>query len=485
MTIPSAAKKWVVGGLAATMILTGAGSAFADNGNGNGKAKGHSKNKFSVEAGKAAGGSLHITLNFNDLTGGDVEWARKYIASLASKRVFEGYEDGTFQPRKAITRLEAIAAAVRLMGLREQAESADEMKTELNFKDADKIESKYPWAVGYVAVAAENDLFLESDDSVQPEKEADRLWATTLLVKSLKLEDEAKAKMNTKLTFADAAQIPAGSVGYVAVAIDKGLINGYEDNTFRPNRPVTRAELAALLDRTGEQLPDYQNSIRTGTVTSLSGNVLTLVKDGVSSQYALHEDALILRKGVKADDSDVEVGDEVKVYVYNNLVTLLEVTKPVEDQNQQNLTVNGTLSSAVSNQTLTYIQNGQVKQQTLSSATVYLRGGVQVNASSLKAGDEVRIYIFNGVASLVEVTKAVENQTASFTIDGKFSSVTLNGQGEIATISILQTVGNGTQLSVYNVSPDVAIAGDASLLTMNRDIQIRGSNALVTTIQIK
>ncbi len=29
--------------------------------------------------------------------------------------------------------------------------------------------------------------------------------------------------MNTTLTFKDAKQIPAGSVGYVAVAIEKGL----------------------------------------------------------------------------------------------------------------------------------------------------------------------------------------------------------------------------------------------------------------------
>ncbi len=35
------------------------------------------------------------------------------------------------------------------------------------------------------------------------------LWATTLLVKALKLEAEAKAKMNTTLTFKDAKQNPS------------------------------------------------------------------------------------------------------------------------------------------------------------------------------------------------------------------------------------------------------------------------------------
>ena len=63
----------------------------------------------------------------------------EYIIRLASKGVFKGYEDGTFKPQQQITRIESIVAAVRLMGLRDQAESAAEMGTKLNFKDADVL----------------------------------------------------------------------------------------------------------------------------------------------------------------------------------------------------------------------------------------------------------------------------------------------------------------------------------------------------------
>ncbi len=52
--------------------------------------------------------NLEIKLTFDDLRGKDVEWAARYIASLASKKVFEGYEDGTFQPRKTISRIERL-----------------------------------------------------------------------------------------------------------------------------------------------------------------------------------------------------------------------------------------------------------------------------------------------------------------------------------------------------------------------------------------
>ncbi|MGQ7885063.1 S-layer homology domain-containing protein [Paenibacillus sp. WC2504] len=335
-------KKAVATGLVLTMVMGGASAAFAKGNDHDDRGKGNNSYNTSINNGKnnngKISGNIQIRINFDDLKG--AQWAMRYIASLASKQVFEGYEDGTFKPDKSVSRIEAITAAVRLMGLREQAESATEMATKLNFKDADKIPA---WAVGYVAVALENDLFTESDDSVQPNKEADRLWATTLLVKALKLESEAKAKMNTQLTFKDAKQIPAGSVGYVAVAIEKGLVDGFEDNTFRPNQNVTRAQLAALLDRTGNQMPDDQNSTAGTVNAAVYNNVLPVTKAGVTTNYVLHPDAFILRNGVKVAASAIQVGDEVKVRSFNNQVVFVEVTK-MADANQS-FDVVGTLNS--------------------------------------------------------------------------------------------------------------------------------------------
>lgn len=394
-------KKFVATGLVLTMVMGGATAAFAknndheDNDRGNRtESKGHDNNKLNVK------GNIQIRINFDDLKG--AQWAMRYIASLASKQVFEGYEDGTFKPNKSVSRIEAITAAVRLMGLREQAESAAEMSTKLNFKDADKIPA---WAVGYVAVALENDLFSEGDDSVQPQKEADRLWATTLLVKALKLNEEAKAKMNTALTFKDAKQIPAGSVGYVAVAIEKGLVDGFEDNTFKPNQPVTRAQLAALLDRTGNQLPEDQNT-NSGTVsTAVYNNVLSVTKAGVSTQYVLHPDAFILRNGVKVAPSAIQVGDEVKVRTFNNTVVFVEVTKLAEVN--QSFDVLGTLNATTLNAqgkiaTISITQNINGTNQTTIynvSADVALTG----NLGSFTQGHLIQLKGQNQVVTSIDV----------------------------------------------------------------------------------
>nr|WP_237712681.1 S-layer homology domain-containing protein [Paenibacillus elgii] len=382
-------KKTVISGLTLAMVMGGSTAAFADS-----KGKGHDKDRDNrdtivkkVDNGKDV--NINIKLTFDDLKGKDVEWAQRYIASLASKRVFEGYDDGTFQPRKTISRIEAITAAVRLMGLRDQAESADAKAANLNFKDADKLKQKYPWATGYVSVALQNDLFSETDDMIQPEKEADRLWATTLLVKAMKLQDAAKAKMNAKLPFRDADKIPAGSVGYVAVAIEKNLIDGYEDNTFRPSKSVSRAELAALLDRTGSQLPDHA-SVK-GTVTGALNNNLLPVKSQNNEALNVEMDSnvFVFRNGSRVTPGDLRTGDQVLIRTYGGKAIYVEVLNTTSDPQQQtDFTVTGTLNS--------YTLNSKGGLATISINQNVNGGGVQTAVYSIAP----EVYISGDVSQL-------------------------------------------------------------------------------------
>lgn len=326
-------KKATVATLAVGMLVGGASGAYAD-GKGNNHSK-HEEKKESKQASKSQGkgkGKVDINLEFNDLNEQDWKWAYSHIIRLASKQVFNGYEDGSFKPKSNITRIEALVAAVRLLGLKEEAESSENMSATLNFKDFKQIQKKYPWAVGYLKVALENDLFSESDSTVQPEKPADRLWASILLVKALKLEDEAKASMGAELDFRDADQIPAGSVGYVAVAVKKGLITGYDDNTFKPNKPVTRAELAALLDRADEQLPDSNATALTGVIDSVSGSTLKVKKaDGTVVSLTLGSDVFIFRNDKKVSASALQAGDEVLVRTYEGKVVFIDVKDAAEE----------------------------------------------------------------------------------------------------------------------------------------------------------
>ena len=325
----STANKWMKKAililLTVMMVFGGATSALA-GGKDYGYDKKFTDNKSESKLEVKKNGNIEIKLSFKDLE--KMEWAQKFIAQLAADKVFNGYEDGTFRPNQPVKRAEALVAAVRLMGLTAQADA--KMNAELNFKDAELIKKKFAYAVGYIAVALENDLFAETEDKVQPESSADRLWATMLLVKAMKLEADAKAKMNVKLPFRDAKDIPAPAVGYVAVALEKGLISGYEDGTFRPHRPVTRAELAALLGRMDDQQPETPEAggIQGLVTQAVSGNVLTLNHDGKVTSYVLDPNAFIFRQGAKVTAADLKVGDKVVAKAYNNVVIFVDVTVP-------------------------------------------------------------------------------------------------------------------------------------------------------------
>lgn len=401
-------KKTAISSLALLMLAGGATSAFADGGKDKSYDDDKEHNEDKHDKDDRDDDKYKVTWQFEDED--DLKWAMEYIMRLASKGVFTGYEDGTFKPNQKISRIETLTAAVRLMGLREQAESAGEMNTELQFKDAKKIESKYPWAVGYVAVALENDLFSETETEVKPEEKATRLWSTILLIKALKLEDEAKALNNTKLDFKDAKEIPAGSVGYVALALQKGIITGYDDKhgkTFRPNQPVSRAELAALLDRTDTEMPDQDAQAITGKLKAdPANNKLTVViADNTEAALEIDPNVFIFREDKKSPLSALRAGDEVLVRTYLNKVVFIEVTKPAP--------VITSFSQLGVINTLTF--NAQAKLATISisrienSQTVVLIYNVDSNvaiigdASLLKAGQLVQVTGENGTAKSIEM----------------------------------------------------------------------------------
>jgi hypothetical protein len=79
----------------------------------------------------------------------------------------------------------------------------------------------------------------------RPNDERQNLVAAVALVKAANLQSLASS---TPLTTIDAQQIPSEWRGYVAVAIQKGLLST-ENGSFSPNKSLTRGELAMAMAR--------------------------------------------------------------------------------------------------------------------------------------------------------------------------------------------------------------------------------------------
>lgn len=276
---------------------------------------------------------VEVTFDFKDSK--EAEWAFESIAKMQSKEVFKGYEDGTFRPNQPVKRVEAIVTAVRMMGLEEEAK-AKPANTLLHFKDAKLIEQKFAWAKGYIAVALENGLFDASESIVQPEKAASRVWIASLLVRALGLQSLALQQMTMAPEFTDAKKIPAGAIGYVNVAAERNLVTGYPDGTFKPDRNVTRAEMAALLERTNDGLLEESGAVTVlgkieaigfgdGSVTdsiysTQQGSITIHTFNGSEATYSIPSELLVkyFKRFIPANQ--LLAGDAVSLVVKDDVV---------------------------------------------------------------------------------------------------------------------------------------------------------------------
>ncbi len=88
------------------------------------------------------------------------------------------------------------------------------------------------------------------DNTFLPDNKITRVEATAILARALKLSPGNETEL---VNFSDQDSIPAWARGNVAAAVNAGLIKGYPEEsdkfTFRPNNPISRAELATITAR--------------------------------------------------------------------------------------------------------------------------------------------------------------------------------------------------------------------------------------------
>ncbi|WP_242773928.1 phosphodiester glycosidase family protein [Brevibacillus parabrevis] len=123
-----------------------------------------------------------------------------------------------------------------------------------------------------------------TDTTFGPEASLTRAQFVTLLARTFNWELPASPKLSFKDKVPDYAQ------GAVQVAVSKGLVKGYEDKTFRPDKPVTRAEAAVILDRLVNKKGAAKTVSDKGTWPSwASGSITNMVGlgliDPISGKY--------------------------------------------------------------------------------------------------------------------------------------------------------------------------------------------------------
>jgi len=173
-------------------------------------------------------------------------WAKDAVYRLVDMGIVNGIKsaDGSYkyEPDKAVTRAEFSKMLALSSGYVHDNNDVDLS----NFADDEEI---LTWVRPYLKYCNEkgwingkgigNTVYMKPNDTIT------RAEAGVMISRALGFEAKDK---NIKAAFPDKNQIPAWAAGYIDELVDKKLMQGRPDGTFRPNEVMNRAEVAALID---------------------------------------------------------------------------------------------------------------------------------------------------------------------------------------------------------------------------------------------
>lgn len=339
-------------------------------------------------------------------------WAAQNIARMNARGIIGGYEDGTARPDNPVTEFEAILMTSRMMGLDYDADR--DGKPKLPFKYPD-----WPGAYNSAVVAYKAGLIDVKDFTHN--SAASREWIAKMLIKCLDAEDELDSVKNEKVVFKDGNKIKKAYVDYVKLAYNKRLIGGYPDKTFRPQKTVSRAELAAFLCRVENQLGTIPANVVVGKVAGVKG-VQIEVAGSDGKNYSLKADVnskIYSVEGKKMGVSGLKVGNPVYAVCRNGIVTYLEV------RNQEIAVPTQTYSGSIQNvstenSTVTFLdENNQEKTVRVDQKTKITKKDTNIVLAlkDLKAGESIRVTISTKTQIATEIV--AEQKNAGITYEGK------------------------------------------------------------------
>lgn len=176
---------------------------------------------------------------FSDLD--SASWAKSSIYFLNERGTIAGYRDGRFGPHDQITRAQAVAILVR-----ELYGESTPSTTSLTFSDVPK---DY-YFFDEIVVATEKGLIGGfPDKTFRPNDRISRAETAAILSRAYQIERGIHPTNITDISEAKWAVAPIQRLA------SNQLIGGYLDQTFRPNRSVTRAEFAAFVTRAIQYKP--------------------------------------------------------------------------------------------------------------------------------------------------------------------------------------------------------------------------------------
>lgn len=402
---------------------------------------------------------------FSDVTGN--HWAAMNIEKMNARGVIGGYPDGSFQPNKTVSQVEAVCMAVRALGLQASAPG--------NLPD---ITFPVPgWAESDVKLAVRHGL-LKSSDQFSAYSGASRAWVARLLVRMIDKESEADERLLMP-NFTDTFKIPDWAVYYVRVAQDNDLVAGYADNSFKPDQPVTRAELVAFLSRVEKHQPARELGYISGSVVSVGASQIAITADdGRNLTFTVPAGFSAFEKSKRVPLADLQRFDRVKLLADGSSLKFLEVTTGQDIS----AVVSGTVKKVYpeANAFVVELPGGGLKTLLLpGNASMTVVGSSAQGLNALQPGDLVEVTLNSAgyVTGIVVNSRAGAsgNTGVVYDLDHEEGLLTLQWDND--------------QLTSYPLAELVSVQSGARFPTLNDirkgdRVRVTLENGVVTGIEL-
>lgn len=165
-------------------------------------------------------------------------WAKDAVNTLYKKGIVSGVNNAGkwhYNPDNVMTRIEFSSLICKYLEI--NINEFDDVK--LQYKDKAELKE---WMIPYAKAMTELGIINGIDGKFKPNEPLTRAQAVTIIGRTLPEEEDV-----LEIEANDINDIPDWAYLHFEKLITYDIIHGYEDNTLRPNKNVTRAEAAAII----------------------------------------------------------------------------------------------------------------------------------------------------------------------------------------------------------------------------------------------
>lgn len=272
----------------------------------------------------------------------DTHWAKDAIDTWSTYAIVKGQSEGVFAPSSPVTRAELATFLSRLFTY-----ELSEMPRTYTDLAADA------WYTDAITRVTSQGIMYTPGTAFKPSQHATREEVAYAMAKAYGLESDA----TKKIEYTDSKEISGWAADAVQALAQQGYIKGNPDGSFKPQSPITRAEVVTMIDNLTanyiHQAGTYE-TVEPGNVV-INASDVTLKNVKVEGNLYITDAA----DGGKVTLENVEVTG--KVYIQGGKVTLSGTYNQVQVDSKE----------AVD------FTKGRIKELSVvqEGATIRLRGG--------------------------------------------------------------------------------------------------------------